>query len=276
MNVAAWLHELGLAQYVQTFADNDVDAQTLRLLTEADLAAIGVNSVGHRRRLAAAIANLCDVPAAQAVSERARAVGPAERRQLSILYCDMVGSTALSQRLELEAYRELIRSFHDRCVCTVAQYDGWVANFIGDCVLAYFGWPRAHEDDPERAVRTGLALVDAAAANGVQVRVGIATGPVVVGDLTRAGPAREQSAVGMTPDLAARLQALAEPGQVVIDALTHRLAPIFAARLALAQLGKVNEVKPAQMKNVAKASTVQPSQRRASGPSHDNSPRSKP
>ena len=124
MNVAAWLHELGLAQYVQTFADNDVDAQTLRLLTEADLAAIGVNSVGHRRRLAAAIANLCDVPAAQAVSERARAVGPAERRQLSILYCDMVGSTALSQRLELEAYRELIRSFHDRCVCTVAQYDG--------------------------------------------------------------------------------------------------------------------------------------------------------
>lgn len=235
MDIAAWLRELGLEQYIQAFADNDIDARTLRLLTESDLAAIGVASIGHKRKLAAAIATLRDGPA-----EPARATAPAadvdaEHRQLSVLYCDMVGSTPLSQRLDPEEYREVIRSFHQRCMRTVVEYDGWVANFIGDCVLAYFGWPRAHEDDPERAVRTGLALVQAVAGSGVQVRVGIATGSVVVGDLIREGPAQEQSAVGVTPNMGARLQALAAPGQVVIDELTRRLAPAFAVQPLPAQ-----------------------------------------
>ncbi|HKW84288.1 MAG TPA: AAA family ATPase, partial [Burkholderiaceae bacterium] len=143
--------------------------------------------------------------------------------------CDLVGSTMLSQQLDPEDYRKLIRSFHDTCLQQVALFDGWIANFIGDCILTYFGWPRAHEDDPERAVRAGLALVRAIEAaqapSGIamKVRVGIATGSVVVGDLIREGPAQEQSAVGVAPNLAARLQALAQPGQVVVDGFTRRL-----------------------------------------------------
>ena len=237
MDIAAWLRELGLEQYIQAFADNDVDARTLRMLTESDLAAIGVVSIGHKRKLAAAIAMLRD-----GLAEPSRDAAPiadvdvdAEHRQLSVLYCDMVDSTPLSQQLDPEEYREVIRSFHQTCVRTVVEYDGWVANFIGDCVLAYFGWPRAHEDDPERAVRTGLALVQAVTDSGVQVRVGIATGSVVVGDLIREGPAQEQSAVGVTPNMGARLQALAAPGQVVIDELTRRLAPAFAVQPLPAQ-----------------------------------------
>ena len=224
MNVATWLCELGLEQYVAAFESNDVDAQTLRELTESDLAALGIVSVGHRRQLATAISALAAPQLGPGVSAPARQTAlEAEHRQLSVLYCDMVGSTALSERLDPEEYRDVIRSFHDRCLRTVAEYDGWVANFIGDCMLVYFGWPRAHEDDVERAVRTGLRLVHVVSSSGLAVRVGIATGSVVVGDLIREGPAQEQSAVGVTPDLAAHLQSLAAPGQVAIDELTRRL-----------------------------------------------------
>ena len=232
MDVAEWLRELRLEQYIQAFDDNDVDAVTLRKLAEADLTEIGVKSVGHRRRLMAAIAELgresIEATAPAARTETGAAKWQAEHRLLSVLYCDMVGSTPLSGRLDPEEYREVIRSFHDRCVRTVVQYDGWVANFVGDCVLAYFGWPRAHEDDPERAVRTGMALLQAVVGIGVEVRVGIATGSVVVGDLIREGPAQEQTAVGATPYLAGHLQTLAAPGEVVVDELTRRLAPTFA------------------------------------------------
>jgi class 3 adenylate cyclase/tetratricopeptide (TPR) repeat protein len=234
MDVAAWLGELGLQRYVESFAGNDVDAATLCHLTEADLTELGVRSVGHRRKLIDAIARLSDGPAGAGTGiEAARpSVSPlqAEHRQISVLYCDMVDSTGRSERLDPEDYREVIRSFHDTCVRTVVEYDGWVANFIGDCVLAYFGWPRAHEDDPERAVRAGLAVARAVADSGVEVRASVATGSVVVGDLIREGPAQEQSAVGMTPNLAAGLQSLAAPGQMVIDELTRRLAPTFAVQ----------------------------------------------
>ena len=154
MNVAAWLCELGLERYVQAFEDNDVDGDTLRQLTEADLIEIGAKSLGHRRKLIEAITALNEgppLPAAPAAQLEA------EHRQLSVLYCDMVGSTALSERLDAEHMREVIRSFHQACTGVVAEYDGYVANFIGDSVLAYFGWPRAHEDDAERAVRAGWA-----------------------------------------------------------------------------------------------------------------------
>src|SRR5262249_13058482 len=144
----------------------------------------------------------------------------AERRQLSVMFCDLVGSTALASQLDPEDLREVIGAYH-KCVAeTIGRYDGFVAKYMGDGVLAYFGYPQAHEDDAERAVRAGLGLIDAVGhldVNSVklQARVGIATGLVVVGDLIGEGSAQEQSVVGETPNLAARLQALAEPGTVV-------------------------------------------------------------
>ena len=160
MDVTAWLRGLGLERYIQAFGDNDVDARTLPELTEADLVEIGVKSVGHRRRLVEAIALAQAGSRPAAVSVRAlrhqASRQHAEHRQLTVLCCDMVGSTALSQRLHPEEMREVIQAFHKACTRVVADYDGYVANFIGDCVLAYFGWPRAHEDDAERAVRAGL------------------------------------------------------------------------------------------------------------------------
>ncbi|WP_457428186.1 adenylate/guanylate cyclase domain-containing protein, partial [Roseateles sp. P5_E7] len=223
MDVAAWLRELGLAQYVQAFEAHDVDAQTLRHLTESDLTELGVRSVGHRRKLAAAIAALQQQPlAVQAPGTAAAQVGLAEQRQLTVLYAQMGAQGA---GVDAEALREVVQHFIKGCTHVVSEYDGHVANFYGDCMLAYFGWPQAHEDDAERAVRAGLALVRRArsAADGVDMRVGIATGPVVVGDLIHEGPARHQSAVGLTPNLAARVLSLAKDGQVLIDALTRQL-----------------------------------------------------
>ena len=247
VDVAAWLRGLGLQQYAQAFAVNDIDGRTLPDLTESDLKVIGVTSVGHRRKLVHAIAALRspgDPTAGQPTPTPTPAAAPtiaaAERRPLTVLYCDLVGSTALSNRLNPEDYRELIRSFHQACVRQVADYDGWVANFIGDCVLAYFGWPRAHEDDAERAARAGLAMVHAVGAlqvpggDALAVRVGMATGSVVVGDLIREGPAQEQSAVGMAPQVAAQLQALAAPNRLVMDELTCRL---LGAGFAVEPLG---------------------------------------
>ena len=245
MNVAKWLGDLGLGQYVPAFEANDIDAQTLRQLTDADLIDLGVKSVGHRRKLSAAITDLRE----SANAEGAMAlVAPqadlarlqAEHRQISVIYCDLVGSTAMSARLDAEDYRGLILRFHQACLQRVAEYDGWVANFIGDCVLAYFGWPRAHEDDAERAARAGLAMVhavsqlEAPGGTTLAVRVGIATGSVVVGDLIREGPAQEQSAIGLAPTVGAQLQALAAPGQVVVDELTRQL---LAASFTMVPLG---------------------------------------
>ncbi|HKX42545.1 MAG TPA: AAA family ATPase [Burkholderiaceae bacterium] len=239
MSVAAWLRQLGLERYEQAFAAHDVDAQTLPLLTESDLADVGVKSVGHRRKLIEAISALKNsaLPGPAAASARL----DAEYRQLSVLYCDLVGSTALSERLDPEALRDVIRAFHDAGTRVVAGYDGHVANFIGDCLLAYFGWPRAHEDDAERAVRAGLGLVDAVdelrtpSGGALAVRVSIASGPVVVGDLLREGPAQEQSAVGAAPLVTAQLQTLVPPGGVVVDELT---AQLLASSFALQPLGR--------------------------------------
>jgi class 3 adenylate cyclase/predicted ATPase len=152
----------------------------------------------------------------------------AERRQLTVMFCDLVGSTALSARLDPEDLREVIAAYHRAVADVVRSFDGFVAKYMGDGVLAYFGYPRAHEDDAERAVRAGLGLIAAVGRLDVksvkpQARVGIATGLVVVGDLIGEGSAQEQSVVGETPNLAARLQALAEPDAVVIAAGTRRL-----------------------------------------------------
>jgi len=189
-------------------------------LTADDLINIGVTSVGHRRKFLAAIAALR--------SERAPAAAAPERRQLTVMFCDLVGSTELSSRLDPEDLREVISAYHRAVATVVARFQGFVAKYMGDGVLVYFGYPRAHEDDAERAVRGGLGVIDAVNRLDVksvelQARVGIATGLVVVGDLIGEGSAQEQSVIGETPNLAARLQALAEPAAVVIAADTRRL-----------------------------------------------------
>src|SRR5499427_276411 len=219
MDVAAWLRDLGLERYVSAFRDNDIDAEVLPRLTAEDLISIGVTSVGHRRRLLDAIAALA-LDAPDAPDSRVQA--EAERRQLTVMFCDLVGSTPLSARLDPEDLRAIIGAYH-RCVTeNVEGFGGFVARYMGDGVLVDFGYPKAHEDDAERATRCGLALVDRVAqldgTEELHARVGIATGLVVVG-----GEVVEHDVAGDTPNLAARLQALAQPDTVVIAASTRRL-----------------------------------------------------
>ena len=227
--VADWLQKLGLGQYAQRFSENDIDVSVLPHLTDADLEKIGV-SLGHRRKILAAIAELPG--ASQSKHETVRGAEPkiqdtAERRQVTVMFSDLVGSTALSARMDPEDLREVI-SGYQKCVAqTVQRYGGFVAKYMGDGVLIYFGYPQAHEDDAERAVRTGLELVAAVTAlkthAALQTRVGIATGLVVVGDLIGSGASQEQAIVGETPNLAARLQGVAKPNSVVIAESTRKL-----------------------------------------------------
>ena len=230
MDVGSWLRSLGLEQYEALFRENDIDAEVLSDLTDADLEKLGV-TFGHRKRLLKAIAALAGPAAAPraAATPIPPVADAAERRQLTVMFSDLVGSTALSARLDPEDMREVIRAYQDACSGAVARYDGFVAKFMGDGVLAYFGFPRAHEEDAERAVRAGLdiaaavAKLETRANENLKVRIGIATGIVVVGDLVGQGSAQEQAVVGETPNLAARLQALAEPGAVLIAESTRRL-----------------------------------------------------
>ena len=231
MDIAAWLRGLGLEQYESAFRVNEIDEGVLPSLTSEDLREIGVVPIGHRRRLLDAIAALgtqAPVIAETTVSYETPAPASPERRQLTVMFCDLVGSTPLSSRLDPEDLREVIAAYHRAVAGVVTAFDGFVGRYMGDGVLVYFGYPRAHEDDAERAVRAGLGAIDAVTRLDVrsvklQARVGIATGLVVVGDLIGAGPAQEQSVVGETPNLAARLQALAAPDAVVIAAGTRRL-----------------------------------------------------
>src|SRR5947207_5555982 len=232
MDIATWLRDLGFAQYEGAFRDNDIDADVLRRLTADDLRELGVASIGHRRRLLDAIALLSEGAAmpteAPAPAEAAAPAREAERRQITVMFCDLVGSTALASRLDPEDLREVIGAYHRVVTETVGRFAGFVAKYMGDGVLVYFGYPAAHEDDAERAVRAGLAVVDAVGhlvvpEEALRVRIGIATGLVVVGDLIGVGAAQEQAVVGETPNLAARLQALAKPNAVVIAQATHRL-----------------------------------------------------
>jgi class 3 adenylate cyclase len=228
MEIDAWLSGLGLEEYAPAFRDNDIDAAVLPELTAEDLIAIGVNSVGHRRKLLAAIAALRDEPSL--AGERSAAApkdcgqdhagtsaSNAERRQLTVMFCDLVGSTALASRLDPEDLREVIGAYH-RCVAeTVARFAGFVAKYMGDGVLGYFGYPQAHEDDAERAIRASLAVVEevrrVASPERLQVRIGLATGLAVVGDLIGSGASQEQAVIGDTPNLAARLQSVASADQ---------------------------------------------------------------
>ena len=220
MDVGVWLRSLGLEQYETLFRENDIDVEVLSDLTDGDLEKIGV-SLGHRKRLLKAVATLAGPALAPPTPNMSipLAADAAERRQLTVMFCDLIGSTAMSARLDPEDMREVIRVYQDACSGAVARYDGFVAKFMGDGVLAYFGFPRAHEEDAERAVRAGLdiaaavAKLETRANESLKVRIGIATGIVVVGDLVGQGSAQEQAVVGDTPNLAARLQALGRAGQ---------------------------------------------------------------
>ncbi len=235
LNVDDWLRDIGFAQYAEMFRANDIDASLLDRLTGDDLKEIGVASLGHRKRLLEAIGALPTTPAPTPVA--AKATSTAERRHLTVMFVDLVGSTALSARLDPEDMREVIRTYQNAVAGEITRFEGHIAKFMGDGVLAYFGWPRAHEDEPERAVRAGLAVTQAisrlrtGAAQDLQTRIGIATGLVVVGDLVGEGAAQEQAVVGETPNLAARLQGLAEPEMVVIaDATRRLLGDLFVLR----------------------------------------------
>ncbi len=249
MDVGEWLRSLGLGEYEPAFRDNRVDGEILPNLMKE----LGVASVGHRRKLLSAIAKLSERSAeAPAVPEAHRA-GPlahdaAERRQLTVMFCDLVGSTAMSARLDPEDMRGIIAAHHKCCASLIERNGGFVAKYMGDGVLAYFGYPQAHEHDAERAVGAGLAIVEAApkletsAGAPLHVRIGIATGIVVVGDLLGSGEAQERGVVGDTPNLAARLQGIAESDSVVIADGTRKL---------LGDLFELSDLGPQNLKGVA-------------------------
>jgi class 3 adenylate cyclase/predicted ATPase len=254
MDIGGWLRSLGLERYEAAFRENEIDDAVLPNLTAEDLKDLGVSIVGHRRKLLDAIGTLRigetklpsadDTTAPAAVS--ATSADRAERRQVTVMFSDLVGSTALSARMDPEDLREVI-SAYQKCVAQVVQrFGGFVAKYMGDGVLVYFGYPQAHEDDAERAVRAGLELVQAVvrlkSIPSLQSRVGIATGLVVVGDLIGSGAAQEQTVVGETPNLAARLQGLAEPNAVVIAESTRKL---------LGTLFELRDLGETQLKGIA-------------------------
>jgi class 3 adenylate cyclase len=232
MNVADWLRTLGLERYEAAFRENDVGADLLHQLTAEDLKELGVAAVGHRRRLLAAIAGLRgDAPVQPSAAPAGKghpSASAAERRHITVLFCDIVGSTPLSARLDPEELREVLTAYQAAVAGEVAGKRGYIARFVGDGVLAYFGWPNADEAHAESAVRAGLAILGAIGPQRLSVRVGIATGLVVTGDLVGVGAAQTMTAVGETPNLAARLQALAEPDTVVVsDATRLQLGQMF-------------------------------------------------
>src|SRR6202030_1505001 len=233
MDVREWLRGLGLERYEAAFRENEINEKVLPSLTAEDLKELGVAALGHRRMLLDAIAALrADTNATPAAPPAPAAVDAsprdtAERRQVTVMFSDLVGSTALSARMDPEDLREVISAYQKCVATTVQRFGGVVAKYMRDGVLVYFGYPQAHEDDAERAVRAGLELIQAVgglkSSTSLQTRIGIATGLVVVGDLIGSGAAQEQTVVGETPNLAARLQGIAEPNTVVIAESTRKL-----------------------------------------------------
>ena len=249
MDVGAWLRSFGLGQYEAAFRENEIDSEVLPELTDADLEKLGA-PLGHRKRLLKAIGALgvaAGPPPSSAPVSSPKA-DAAERRQLTVMFCDLVGSTAMSARLDPEDMRGIIGAYHKCCASLIEHGGGYVAKYMGDGVLAYFGYPRAHEHDAERAVQAGLAIVEAApqlvTAVGatVHIRVGIATGIVVVGDLLGSGEAQERGVVGDTPNLAARLQGIAQPDSVVIAEGTRKL---------LGDLFELKDLGPQDLRGIA-------------------------
>ncbi|WP_143044858.1 adenylate/guanylate cyclase domain-containing protein [Variovorax sp. YR216] len=235
-DVEQWLQGLGLGVYAQAFAEQGIEFDLLGELGDDDLKVLGVAALGHRKRLLRSIAALNSgaspsqlAASVEPVAAASTAPRDAERRHLTVMFCDMVGSTALSGRLDPEDLQQLIRGYHEIVALAVAPYEGHVAQFLGDGALVYFGYPQAHEDDAARAVRSALGIVkalDARRARGdieLQTRIGVATGLVVIGEIGTGTAAAERSASGKTPNLAARLQARAQPGEIVLADDTRKL-----------------------------------------------------
>jgi class 3 adenylate cyclase/predicted ATPase len=228
--IPIWLGRLGLGQYAQRFADNEIDVSVLPHLTDQDLKDIGI-PLGHRRKILVAISELTaaeqTAPAPSAAVILPKPANVAERRQVTVMFADLVGSTELSARMDPEDLRDIISTYQNCVTETVRRFGGFVAKYMGDGVLIYFGYPEAHEDDPDRAVRAALELIAAVSALKarvlLQIRIGIATGVVIVGDLLGSGDAQERGIVGETPNLAARLQVAAAPNTVVIADDTRKL-----------------------------------------------------
>ena len=236
-DIAQWLVEIGLGKYVQAFAENSIDLDLLTDLSEDDLKELGLN-IGERRQLQRAVRDRVsgesELVAAKPLSDLPEAQTPsapdAERRQITILFADLVGSTALTAAMDPEDYRLLLGNYQSAAKQIIQQFDGFIAKYMGDGLLVYFGYPKAHEDDAERAVRAGLNIIGAVGKLDSQkdielkVRIGIATGLVVAGDIVGEGTSQERAVLGEAPNLAARLQAIAEPNQVVIAERTRRIA----------------------------------------------------
>jgi len=255
MDIGSWLRSLGLAKYEAIFRENDIDEAVLPSLTHENLKELGVASFGHRVKLLDAIAALLGdasgkAPSVDATTKSSTASAPpedrAERRQVTVMFSDLVGSTALSARMDPEDLREVIAAYQ-KCVAEVVKrFGGFVAKYMGDGVLVYFGYPQAHEDDAERAVRASLELIQAVgglkSSAPLQTRVGVATGLVIVGDLIGSGEAQERGIVGETPNLAARLQGIAKPNTVLIAEATRRL---------LGSLFELQDLGPTELKGIA-------------------------
>jgi class 3 adenylate cyclase len=239
-SVSGWLNSIGLGQYVEAFEENAIGWDVLSHLDHNVLKDIGVRAAGDRVRILRAIKSLrardenVETPVYPTSSSQYSSSGGAERRQLTVLFCDLVGSTEFAHRLDPEDLRELVEVYRGVCQSAIKRYEGFVALYVGDGILAYFGYPQAHEEDAERAVRAGLGIIEGIRKCNEQVaerkqvelsvRIGIATGPVVVGDLIGEGPLQESVALGETPNLASRLQGLAQPDTVIIAPETRRLA----------------------------------------------------
>jgi class 3 adenylate cyclase/tetratricopeptide (TPR) repeat protein len=263
MDIGGWLRGLGLSQYEATFRESEIDAEVLPELTESDLSQLGV-PLGHRKRLLKAIAALGAAEKAPAtvsgpLLEDAVSHG-GERRQLTVMFCDLVGSTALSEKLDPEELGSLLHTYRTLCGDVIARYDGFVARYVGDGILTYFGWPTAHEEDAERAVRAALEIVRtvkrASSTEDLSVRIAIATGPVVVGEQAGAGD-QSKLAVGSTPNLAARLQALAAADQIIIAASTRRLVGNAFELTDLGEHDLKGIAEPAQVWRVERASVTE-------------------
>ena len=253
MSILNWLGDLGLLRSKDVFLEHAIDADVLPHLTAEDLTALGITKVGDRRRLLEAIARLprieLDSPTARLSVTSAADATPMERRRLTVMFYDLVGSTSLSVRIDPEELSEIIATYQRTMSANIQRFGGYVARVMGDGGLVYFGYPQAHEDDPERAVRaaleavTGMDALPAIAGFVPKIQVGIATGVVIVGDIVGAGGNAERDVAGQTPNLAARLQAVAEPGGVLICATTERLVrkSVNCASLGLLELKGFND-----------------------------------
>jgi class 3 adenylate cyclase len=254
--VSAWLEDLGLGIYRETFKQHAIDWDVLPDLSDRDLEALGI-LLGHRKKLLRAIASLSQSAETMGRGSIPVSVVPgrhpfhlesdqAERRQLTVMFCDLVDSTALSRSLDPESLQDIVRRFLDTCSQAIARYEGYIARYMGDGMMVYFGYPHAHEDDAERAVHSGLGILDAVKPlNGkkpkqgikIAARIGIATGQVVVGELIGQEIAKEKPVFGETPNRAARLQVLAKPNQLIVDPTTKSLV---GSQFAFRDLGTVS------------------------------------